>query len=172
MPIAAGSKLGPSGILAPIGAGGMGKVYRARDTTLKRDVDPLMESAADGSKRPDNRIGTQIINIENEHRLIMRAIQSRPSCSCNTSGRSLPRADRNARHSALCSAARKMRAPASSPSRSTQPKDPDASPDPSSAPCAYKKDASDRSQVTCCKSFLPRVPARIQWLALASSRYR
>ena len=36
--LAAGVKLGPYEILAPIGAGGMGEVYRARDTKLKRDV--------------------------------------------------------------------------------------------------------------------------------------
>jgi serine/threonine protein kinase len=33
-----GYKLGPYEILAPIGGGGMGEVYRARDTKLKRDV--------------------------------------------------------------------------------------------------------------------------------------
>ncbi|HYW43822.1 MAG TPA: protein kinase [Bryobacteraceae bacterium] len=38
MSLAAGSKLGSCEILAPIGAGGMGEVYRARDTRLKRDV--------------------------------------------------------------------------------------------------------------------------------------
>ena len=38
MPLAAGSKLGSYEILAPIGAGGMGEVYRARDTKLGRDV--------------------------------------------------------------------------------------------------------------------------------------
>src|SRR5579864_7463726 len=38
MSLAAGSKLGPHEILALIGAGGMGEVYRARDTKLKRDV--------------------------------------------------------------------------------------------------------------------------------------
>jgi Tol biopolymer transport system component len=36
--LAAGSRLGPYEILAPIGAGGMGEVYRARDTRLHRDV--------------------------------------------------------------------------------------------------------------------------------------
>jgi len=38
MAVAAGAKLGPYEILAPIGAGGMGEVYRARDAKLKRDV--------------------------------------------------------------------------------------------------------------------------------------
>ena len=38
MPLAPSTKLGPYEILAPIGAGGMGEVYRARDTRLGRDV--------------------------------------------------------------------------------------------------------------------------------------
>ncbi len=38
MTLAAGSKLGPYEILAAIGAGGMGEVYRARDPRLGRDV--------------------------------------------------------------------------------------------------------------------------------------
>src|ERR1700733_9200219 len=38
MPLSLGSRLGPYEILAPIGAGGMGEVYRARDTRLGRDV--------------------------------------------------------------------------------------------------------------------------------------
>src|SRR5438876_9225010 len=33
-----GNRLGPFEILAPIGAGGMGEVYRARDTRLNREV--------------------------------------------------------------------------------------------------------------------------------------
>ena len=38
MSLPAGARLGPYQILAPIGAGGMGEVYRARDTKLNRDV--------------------------------------------------------------------------------------------------------------------------------------
>jgi serine/threonine protein kinase len=38
MPLATGEKLGPYEIVAPSGAGGMGEVYRARDTRLGRDV--------------------------------------------------------------------------------------------------------------------------------------
>ena len=38
MSLAAGTRLGPYDILAPLGAGGMGEVYRATDTKLKRQV--------------------------------------------------------------------------------------------------------------------------------------
>src|SRR5579863_2149489 len=38
MTLASGAKLGPYEILSPLGAGGMGEVYRARDTRLDRTV--------------------------------------------------------------------------------------------------------------------------------------
>ena len=38
MPLTAGARLGPYEIIAAIGAGGMGEVYRARDVNLGRDV--------------------------------------------------------------------------------------------------------------------------------------
>src|SRR5258706_3249578 len=50
MPLSAGDKLGPYEILAPIGKGGMGEVYRARDPRLNRDV-AIKVSAAQFSER-------------------------------------------------------------------------------------------------------------------------
>lgn len=38
MQVSPGTRLGPYEIIAPLGAGGMGEVYRARDTRLSREV--------------------------------------------------------------------------------------------------------------------------------------
>ncbi|MDQ6803299.1 MAG: serine/threonine-protein kinase [Acidobacteriota bacterium] len=52
MSLEVGSRLGPYEIVAPIGAGGMGEVYRARDTRLERQVAVkiLPESFADNAQ--------------------------------------------------------------------------------------------------------------------------
>ncbi len=54
--LAAGSRLGPYEVIAPLGAGGMGEVYRARDTRLERTVaikvlPPHLSSSADVRQR-------------------------------------------------------------------------------------------------------------------------
>jgi alpha-beta hydrolase superfamily lysophospholipase len=54
MPLHAGSRLGPFEVVAPLGAGGMGEVYRARDARLGRDVAikvlPQHLTASDGAR--------------------------------------------------------------------------------------------------------------------------
>ena len=56
MALAVGTKVGPYDVIAPLGAGGMGEVYRARDTRLSRDVaikvlPPSLSTDADRLRR-------------------------------------------------------------------------------------------------------------------------
>ena len=51
MGLAAGTKLGAYEILAPLGAGGMGEVYRARDPRIGREV-AVKVVAAEASRDP------------------------------------------------------------------------------------------------------------------------
>jgi eukaryotic-like serine/threonine-protein kinase len=55
MPLSPGDKLGPYEILAPIGKGGMGAVYRAHDPRTARDV-ALKVSADRFSERFDREV--------------------------------------------------------------------------------------------------------------------
>ncbi len=64
MPLAIGDRIGPYEVIAPLGSGGMGEVYRARDTKLGRDVALKILPPASGSD-PDH-----IARFEREARLL------------------------------------------------------------------------------------------------------
>ena len=95
MPLTPGTKLGPYEVLAALGAGGMGEVYRARDTKLKRDVaikvlpeafssnaDRLhrfeMEARAVGGLNHPNIVSVYDLGVENGiHYLVAELLQGR-----------------------------------------------------------------------------------------------
>ena len=64
MPLAAGSRLGAYRVVALLGAGGMGEVYRAHDTKLKRDV-ALKVLLAEVAESPE-----RIARFRRKHRLL------------------------------------------------------------------------------------------------------
>ena len=73
MPLSPGDKLGPYEILAPLGAGGMGEVYRARDARLARDVALKIlppEMAGDPSRRHRFRQEAQAVAALNHPNIV------------------------------------------------------------------------------------------------------
>src|SRR5215831_20912325 len=54
MTLLAGTRLGPYELLAPLGAGGMGEVYRARDSKLGREI-AIKVLPAETSSDPERR---------------------------------------------------------------------------------------------------------------------
>ena len=71
MTLTAGSRLGPYEIVAPIGAGGMGEVYRAQDTRLERTVAvkvlPAHMSASAESRQRFEREAKTISQLSHPH---------------------------------------------------------------------------------------------------------
>jgi predicted Ser/Thr protein kinase/dipeptidyl aminopeptidase/acylaminoacyl peptidase len=73
MTLAAGQKLGPYEILAPLGAGGMGEVYRARDSRLRREVAIKVLSAelsADADRRNRFEQEARSASALNHHNIV------------------------------------------------------------------------------------------------------
>jgi len=71
MTLSAGTRLGPYEILTPLGAGGMGEVYRARDTRLERTVAikvlPSHLSASPESRQRFEREAKTISQLSHPH---------------------------------------------------------------------------------------------------------
>src|SRR4029434_8512671 len=71
MPLSAGTRLGPYEIVAPLGAGGMGEVYRAKDTRLDRTVAikvlPAHLSSSAASRQRCEREAKTISQLSHPH---------------------------------------------------------------------------------------------------------
>ncbi len=64
MPLATGARVGSYEVIAPIGRGGMGEVYRARDSRLHRDV--ALKALPDAVSQDPERL----LRFEREARLL------------------------------------------------------------------------------------------------------
>src|ERR1700730_14773601 len=78
MTLSAGSRLGPYEILAPLGAGGMGEVYKARDTRLDRTVAvkvlPAHISSHPTSKQRFEREARTIAGLNHRHICVLHDV--------------------------------------------------------------------------------------------------
>ena len=63
MALSAGTKIGPYKIIAPIGAVGMGEMYKARDPRLRRNV-AIKVSAQQGKRMPPRQVRTNFQRIQ------------------------------------------------------------------------------------------------------------
>ncbi|MGH9367496.1 MAG: hypothetical protein ACRD3M_07460 [Thermoanaerobaculia bacterium] len=80
MTLSAGSRLGPYEVLAAVGAGGMGEVYRARDTRLERDVAVKVRPAHLSSSEEMRQ------RFERETKTISQLSHAHTSARCTTWG--------------------------------------------------------------------------------------
>ena len=77
MPLTSGARLGPHEILSPLGAGGMGEVYRARDTRLERTVA--------GAARRGDQFGCQLAGrVEKEMTAMLFELRIRYTRAAHT----------------------------------------------------------------------------------------
>src|SRR5712691_8667156 len=79
MPLAAGTRLGTYEIVALLGAGGMGEVYRARDPRLKRDI-AIKVLPADVTSSPDRlvrfeREATTVAGLNHPNIVVLHSIE-------------------------------------------------------------------------------------------------
>src|SRR5262245_8957577 len=63
MGLSKGARLGPYEIIGPLGAGGMGEVYRARDTRLERDVAIKLVATHSSSSSAQQRLQQEALAI-------------------------------------------------------------------------------------------------------------
>jgi serine/threonine protein kinase len=85
MSLTPGTRLGPYEVVAPLGAGGMGEVYRARDTRLDRDVaikvlPEAFAADADRLARFEREAKTLASLNHPDITLIQRSFADRPNC--------------------------------------------------------------------------------------------
>jgi serine/threonine protein kinase/Tfp pilus assembly protein PilF len=79
MPLTPATRLGPYEIIAPLGAGGMGEVYRARDTRLKRDI-AIKVLPADVASSPERlarfeREATTVAGLNHPNIVVLHSIE-------------------------------------------------------------------------------------------------
>ena len=99
MPLAAGTRLGVFEILAPLGKGGMGEVYRAKDTKLEREV-AVKILPEEMAKRPE-----RMARFQREAKLPRSSSHRRHPRAPRGGRAALPRSWRDARGSAETSTA-------------------------------------------------------------------